>query len=65
MAALDPLDALTLDELQSAWKGIYDAGYADGTYYAFRLAGGPPLPADSVAGLDSVIRADWARWNGL
>ena len=60
---IDPLDALTLDELRQTWDGIYDVGHADGTYFAFRLTGGPLLPADTIAGLDSTIRADWNRWS--
>ena len=56
-------DAMTLDKIRDVWEGIYDVGYADGTYRAARsLIAGPLLTARSPEGLESAIRADWARW---
>lgn len=63
LAGLDPLDALALDELRDAYGTHYDIGYAESVYCAFWLFDGPMdlLTADTPEGLDSAIRADWAR----
>jgi hypothetical protein len=58
---LSAIDQLALDELGDRWASVYDVGHADGEFYAFRLIGGPLLVARTLAGLDSVIRADYAR----
>lgn len=58
---LTAIDQIALDELADRWAGHYDTGYADGEYWAFRLVGGPLLAARTLAGLDSAIRADYAR----
>ena len=56
-------DAAALDNIKDVWEGIYDAGYADGAYRAVRtLGGGPLLTASTIEGIESAIRADWARW---
>ncbi len=57
-------DALLLQQVKDDWAGCYDVGYADGEYYAFRLIGGEPLTADTPAGIDSAIRADFVRYWG-
>ena len=62
MTAWTTNEALLLAQLREAWSGVYDVGYADGEYHAFRLIGGQPLTADTIGGLESAIRADWARW---
>ena len=63
MKAWPAADAVALENVREIWLGIYDVGYADGAYRAARtLAAGPLLTTDSVEGLDSAIRADWARW---
>jgi hypothetical protein len=54
-------EQIALDELADKWASVYDLGYADGEYFAFRLIGGPLLPADTLGGLDSAIRADFSR----
>jgi hypothetical protein len=50
-----------LQDLRETWEPIYDIGYADGTLCAYRWPDGPLLAAATVDGLDSAIRADWAR----
>lgn len=40
---------------------LYDTGYADGKYWAFRLTGGPLLSADTLRALDTAISADRIR----
>ena len=64
----DAHEALALDSIRAAWYETYDVGYVadmdgfpDGAYLARRLTGGALLLADTPAGLDSAIRADWAR----
>ena len=58
---LDAHDAMALDRLRDAWGGVYDVGYASGTCWAAWLLGGDPLSASTPEGLESAIRADWAR----
>ena len=62
-AAADVLDEFALAAVAGKWAGLYDVGFADGAFRAARLAAGPLLTADTIAGLDSAIRADYARWN--
>lgn len=54
-------DKIALDDLGDKWCACYDVGYSDDEFYAFRLIGGPLLAARTLAGLDSAIRADYAR----
>ena len=58
---LSPTDKIALDELGDKWSSCYDIGHADDEFYAFRLIGGPLLVARTLAGLDSALRADYAR----
>ena len=59
--ARDAVDEFVMDGLKEKWAGLYDLGSADGEYHAFRLIGGHPLTASTLAGLDSAIRADFHR----
>jgi hypothetical protein len=52
---------IALQDLRETWEPVYDIGYADGTLCAYRWPDGPLLAAATVDGLDSAIRADWAR----
>jgi hypothetical protein len=58
---LSTSDRAGLDDLADKWASVYDIGHAAGEFFAFRLIGGPLLAAGTLAGLDSLIRADWAR----
>jgi hypothetical protein len=53
---------MALADLAETWGAYYDTGYAGGAFHAFRLTGGPVITASTLDGLDSAIRADWARW---
>ena len=59
---ITPLDALTLESVKEAWGDDYDIGLANGLCLAYRLTGGDLLAADTPEGLESAIRADYARW---
>ena len=60
-AALDPNDALELSHLQQIWVAAYVIRFEGGTYRAwFRLAD-VTLEADTLAGIDSAVRAHWTR----
>ena len=54
-------DEIAMEELRETWEPIYDLGFADGAWCAFRWPDGPLLTAATIEGLDSAIRADWAR----
>jgi hypothetical protein len=58
---LSAIDKIALDDLGDKWCACYDVGFTDAEFYAFRLIGGPLLAARTLAGLDSMIRADYAR----
>ena len=58
---LSASDKIALDDLADRWSSCYDLGHADDEFWAFRLIGGPLLAAGTLAGLDSMIRADYAR----
>ena len=58
---LSAADQMALDELAENWAGYYDLGHADGEFHAFRLIGGPLITAGTLAGLESAVRADYAR----
>ena len=64
--ALDLLDAIRLDEIKARWESAYDIGMDGTVFCAVWLFGDSPLllTADSPAGLDSAIRADWHRRGG-
>jgi len=55
-------DQIALDALAEDLAGLYDVGFSNGEFHAFRLIGGPLITADTLAGIDSAIRADWDRW---
>jgi hypothetical protein len=57
----DVTDELVMDEIRRTWQGIYDVGYADGSFLARRIDGGDLIGAETPAGLESAIRADYAR----
>jgi hypothetical protein len=59
--SLSARDRQALDELGDSISDLYDTGYADCSFWAYRLAGGPLLAADTLAGLDSAIREDRHR----
>ena len=54
-------DQIALDALAGEWASAYDVFHADGTYFAYRLFSGPLLDAGTLGGLESSIRADFAR----
>ncbi len=58
----DIRDEIAMDALRRDWFEHYDIGYAANWYLARRLNGGPLLTAGTPAGLESAIRADWARF---
>jgi hypothetical protein len=60
-AAWPTADEIALQELRETWEPIYDTGIADGKFCAFRWPDGPLITADTLDGLESAIRADWAR----
>ena len=62
MTAWTTGEALLLEQLRDTWGGVYDIGFADGEYHAFRVIGGQPFSASTIGALESAIRADWARW---
>ena len=55
-------DALTLQDIIDLWRAYYHIEYAGGMYRATRPDGYVLPEADTPAGLESAIRADWARW---
>jgi hypothetical protein len=57
-------EEMALGSVRSAWEPLYDVGYADGVFCAFRRPDGPLIRAATVDGLDSAIRADHARGGG-
>ena len=54
-------DQIALERIADAWSDIYDIGFADGEFHALRLIGGPLITADTLAGIDSAVRADYWR----
>ena len=54
----DIADELVMDGLAERWDGHYRLEAGGGEFRAYRLT---PLTADTPAGLDSAIRADYAR----
>ena len=55
-------DEMALGDLDAAWSAAYSVRYESGKYRAaYRYDDGAELTADTVAGLDSAIRAHWAR----
>jgi hypothetical protein len=54
-------DQIALDALAGTWADAYDVFHADGTFFAYRLFTGPLLDAGTLGGLESSIRADFAR----
>jgi len=54
-------DQIDLERIARHWETVYDIGYVDGQYRAFRLIGGPLITADTLAGIDSAVRADYWR----
>ena len=61
----DMADDLLMDELRQTWVDLYDVGYAGGSFLARRITGGDLLGAETPAGLDSAIRADFVRWTAV
>lgn len=61
----DAHEALALGELAEAWAAAYRVRFEDGMYRAaYRYDDGTDLEADTLAGLESAIRAHWSRaWN--
>lgn len=60
---IDVRDALTMQDIARTWGAYYFLEYSDGMYRATRPDGVDLPPADTPEGLDSAIRADWARWH--
>ena len=61
---LDVCDALTMQEILAAWGRWYHIECLPGGIYRATRPDGFVLPeADTPAGLESAIRADYARWN--
>jgi hypothetical protein len=57
-------DETALEQLSEQWRGTYDVGRAAGAYHAYRWPDGPLITAATLPGLDSAIRAHWARTGG-
>jgi hypothetical protein len=55
---------LRLKQLQAKWAGHYEIDFAGGAYHAVSLFGGRPITTATLDGLESSIRAHWARWDG-
>ena len=55
-------DELLMDDIRQTWTGLYDVGYAGGSFLARRISGGDLIAAGTPAGLESAIRADFVRW---
>ena len=64
-AAWPTADDMALETVAARWNVCYRLGYDGSAYYADRADGAPRLIADSLAGLESLIRADWSRWCDL
>lgn len=60
-AAWPTADEIAIEELRPVWEPLYDLGIADGMLCAWRWPDGPLLTAATAEGLDSAIRADFAR----
>jgi hypothetical protein len=54
-------EQMALDGIRADWESLYDVGYADSAYHAFRWPDGPLITATTLPGLDSAIRADFVR----
>ena len=62
MSAWPTADEMALGDLERVWSAVYTVRYEGGKYRAvYRYDDGTELTADTVAGLDSTIRAHWAR----
>ena len=57
----DPLDPIAISHLAAFWHGVFEVFEGESDYRARRLTGGPVLTADTPVGLESAIRAAWAR----
>ena len=54
---------MTLDRIRADWGAFYRVEYTEAGRYRATRPDGLVLPeADSPEGLDSAIRADYARW---
>ncbi len=62
VSAWPTADEITLQSISAAWGTVYDCGYAHGVYWARRHDAEHLLSAGTPAGLESAIRADYARW---
>lgn len=58
----DIADELFMDRIRTDWAGLYDVGYAGGSFLARRITGGDLIGAETPAGLESAIRADAVRY---
>jgi hypothetical protein len=56
-------DEIAMEHLRAQWAEVYDFGFGTGDYRARCQTGGALLIASTPAGLDSAVRADWARRN--
>jgi len=54
-------DQMTLTAIAETWGVFYDTWFEGGMYRARRADGTALTPAPTPEGLDSAIRADWAR----
>ena len=59
----DAHDAIALEQLATMWAGVYkDVEFKGGIYCAtYSYDESVKLAADTLAGLDSLIRAHWSR----
>ncbi len=60
--AEDSRDEFLMDAVRQTWVGLYDVGDAGGSFLARRITGGDLIGAETPAGLESAIRADFVRW---
>ena len=60
-AGIAPDEAVALNHLQDIWAAAYTVRFEDGQYRASFHYDDTELEADTLAGLDSCLRAHWHR----
>ena len=61
-AAWPTADDMALEALAARWNVYYRIGFDGLSYYADRADDAPRLTAGTIAGLESAVKANWARW---
>jgi hypothetical protein len=59
--SIAPDEAIGLSHLQNTWSAAYAVRFEDGKYRASFHYDDTELEADTLAGIDSVLRAHWHR----